>query len=432
MKRILLGMAAAVLAATLGTPALAHDVKDPVCRMTVDSDTAKYHHKLGNKSFYFCSRQCQDNFIKNPSRYEKLAEQLEKQDLHDYEVLLKTSPNPVAGKPVELAFTIRYADTKKLVTDFETIHERLLHLILVSDDLAWFEHQHPVRGTDGIFRKTWTFPRPGNYTLYADFTPADGDNQVKPLPLLIGGGEARTSALTPDAKRAKQIGDYRVELAVRPSVLTMEKPVMLTYTIKDRQGRPVRDIQPFIGAPGHLIAISEDRKEVVHTHAISGSAGHPMEKGALQVTPAMATEKGPAFSFKLTTPTSGLYKVWAQFMHRNRVLTVPFTFLVQDLWAKKPAAPVNRAAGAVQRATVVIDGGFSPANVQVRAGRPVELTFIRKESSGCGATVQFPALKLKRTLKPGQKTTVSFTPKKSGPLQFTCGMEMYRGQLTVR
>ena len=42
--------------------------------MTVDSDTAKYQHKLGNKSFYFCSKQCVERFKKEPAKYEKLAE----------------------------------------------------------------------------------------------------------------------------------------------------------------------------------------------------------------------------------------------------------------------------------------------------------------------------------------------------------------------
>jgi YHS domain-containing protein len=326
----------AVLAMLVALPALAHDVKDPVCRMTVDSDTAKYRHRLGRKSFYFCSKQCQVKFAAEPARYEKLAAQLEKQDLHEYEVLLGTSPNPTAGKPVELAFTIRYAKSKALVREYELIHERLFHLLLVSDDLSRFEHQHPSRGADGIFRKTWTFPRPGRYTLYADFTPADGDNQVKPLPLVVGGGPEKTVALTAESKLVKQVGDYRVELQLRPGLIRMEKPVVLTYTIRDRAGRPMRDMQPFIGAPGHLIAISQDREQVIHTHAIHGSADKPAESGAVHVTPAMSTEKGPAFSFKLTTPTAGLYRVWAQFMHRNRVLTVPWTLDVQELWARMP------------------------------------------------------------------------------------------------
>jgi plastocyanin domain-containing protein len=101
------------------------------------------------------------------------------------------------------------------------------------------------------------------------------------------------------------------------------------------------------------------------------------------------------------------------------------------------AAPARQAETArvengVQRATVVVDGGYSPATVAVKAGQPVELTFLRKEQSGCGDVVQFPTLGLKRALKTGEKSVVAFTPKKAGAIPFTCGMGMYRGQVLVR
>ncbi len=325
MRRIaaLTILAALTAAPALVRPALAHDVKDPVCRMTVDSDTTKWTHKLGNKSFYFCAQACRDKFAAAPEKYEKLAAQLEKGDLHEYTVDLTTVPEqPAAGQPVRLEFAVRYKEDGKLVPEFELIHERLFHLIMVTEDLRWFEHQHPVRGEDGVFRKTWTFPTPGKYTLYADFTPADGDNQVVPLPLTVGGGPGRSVPLSPDRRMAKHVGDYRVDLQVRGGPLRMEKGAVLTYTLRDRQGRPLRDMQPFIGATGHLLAISQDGKEVVHTHAVHGSREAPTEAGAIHVTPEMATEAGPSFSFKLTVPTGGLYKTWAQFMHRNRVITV--------------------------------------------------------------------------------------------------------------
>lgn len=422
--------------AALASPAWAHDVKDPVCRMTVDSDTAKYKHKLGSKSFYFCSRQCQDRFAAAPEKYEKLAAQLEKQDLHEYAVDLKTDGDAAAGKPVKMELAIRYADTRELVKDFEVVHERLLHLVMTTQDMAWFEHQHPVRGVDGLFRLTWTFPRPGKYRLYADFTPSDGDNQVKPLALTVGGGPSRSVPLVPDRTRVKTVGDLRIELRVRPGgPLRMEKAALLTYRIRDRRGRPVRDMQPFIGAMGHLLAISQNGKDVVHTHVLQSASAPSMggEREPFLVTAAMVSEKGPAFSFKLTVPSGGLYKTWAQFMHDNRVYTVPFTFQVQDLWQKSsgPSARTGRGSS-VQRATIVIDGEYQPARVAVRARRPVELTLVRKEKSGCGEVVQFPGLGLKRSMKPGGKATVSFTPRKSGTIAFTCGMRMYRGEIVVR
>ncbi len=54
------------------------------------------------------------------------------------------------------------------------------------------------------------------------------------------------------------------------------------------------------------------------------------------------------------------------------------------------------------------------------------------EESGCGDVVRFPGLGIERTLKTGQKTVVTFTPKKAGTTAFTCGMGMYRGQVVAR
>jgi plastocyanin domain-containing protein len=121
-------------------------------------------------------------------------------------------------------------------------------------------------------------------------------------------------------------------------------------------------------------------------------------------------------------------------MWRNRVYTVPFTFQVAELWGPSPEVakqPTRRSAG-VQRATIVIDGDYQPGQVRVKARQPVELTFVLKEQAGCGDVLHIPSLKLKRTLRPGEKTRVAFTPQRSGTIAFTCGMNMYRGQVLVR
>lgn len=321
--------------------AFAHDVKDPVCRMTVDSDTAGYHRKLGGKTFFFCSRACQSKFALAPEQYVALAAQLLRSSGQDYTVLFESSPAE-AGKPVSMEFRIVYADRRQPVVGLEKIHEKLLHLLMVREDLAWFEHQHPIQGKDGVFRLSWTFPCAGHYTLYADFTPIDGDNQVKPLHLTVAGPPAKTITLKPDRRRLCSVGDYRVMLRCSPSPLRRERATLLTYTFLDREGHPIRDMQPFIGAPGHLIAISQDRKQLIHTHTLHApfepSAGHT----GLRVTAQMVHPQGPTFAFKLTLPSGGLYKTWAQFMRRNRVVTVSYTFRVQELWQASGRRPVRK------------------------------------------------------------------------------------------
>ena len=99
-------------------------------------------------------------------------------------------------------------------------------------------------------------------------------------------------------------------------------------------------MQPIFGVMGHLIAIREDAQAVIHTHAlhgvVPGSYGAAMlamlqagQQEAVPVTPEMVTENGPCFTFKLTLPQPGRYRLWAQFQRRNRWLTVPFTVLVK-------------------------------------------------------------------------------------------------------
>jgi plastocyanin domain-containing protein len=97
---------------------------------------------------------------------------------------------------------------------------------------------------------------------------------------------------------------------------------------------------------------------------------------------------------------------------------------------KKPTQPAPKPA--VQKATVTIKGGYSPATLNVTAGRPVEITFIRKSAAGCDGELVIPALKVNKTLKQGEKTVVRFTPKKGQIIAFACGMSMYKGQIVAK
>ena len=91
----------------------------------------------------------------------------------------------------------------------------------------------------------------------------------------------------------------------------------------------------------------------------------------------------------------------------------------------KPAVPTP------QRVTVVVDNGFKPESISVKAGKPVSITFDTKHK-GCAAVVVFKELKLKKELKDGTKTTFTFTPKKAGTFSFACGMGMYTGKVIVK
>jgi plastocyanin domain-containing protein len=95
---------------------------------------------------------------------------------------------------------------------------------------------------------------------------------------------------------------------------------------------------------------------------------------------------------------------------------------------------VTRAASTSsgpQDVTVRVDGGYSPAAVQVSAGRPVRLSFARADASPCSEEVVLPDFGIRRFLPTGEVTAIDFTPERTGTYEFTCGMGMLRGRLIV-
>lgn len=87
--------------------------------------------------------------------------------------------------------------------------------------------------------------------------------------------------------------------------------------------------------------------------------------------------------------------------------------------------------GGPQEQIIVVDGGYSPAVVRVKAGRPVRLVFDRRDSGSCSEEVVFPEFGVRRFLPTGKRTVVEVTPPKAGRYDFTCGMSMLHGALVA-
>ena len=102
---------------------------------------------------------------------------------------------------------------------------------------------------------------------------------------------------------------------------------------------------------------------------------------------------------------------------------------------KTPAkpAPAKAKAKTPQKVLITLPLDYKDApTATVKAGEPVALTFFLQSEAGCGNTVVLPAAKWKKTLKVGEKATVVYTPTKSGPLAFACGMNHMKGSLLVK
>ncbi|MFJ8645870.1 hypothetical protein ACIRNI_07080 [Streptomyces sp. NPDC093546] len=207
-----------------------------------------------------------------------------------------------AGAPGELRFAITDAHGRK-VTAYEREHGKELHLILASRDLTVYRHLHPARGADGTWSAPVELPKAGDYRAFADFTPA-GPAGAKGLTLgadLAVAGAYRPAAL-PAPSRVAEVDGYRVELRGTP---VPGRPSELTLRVT-RDGAPVTDLQPYLGAYGHLVALRAGDLAYLHVHPHEGPAG-------------------PEVSFTATAPSSGAYRLFLDFRHEGKVRTAAFT-----------------------------------------------------------------------------------------------------------
>ena len=109
-----------------------------------------------------------------------------------------------------------------------------------------------------------------------------------------------------------------------------------------------------------------------------------------------------------------------------------YFFLAERAGAVAAVVPgATGGAAEAQEATVTVKGGYAPAVVRVKAGRPVRLVFDRQETSGCSEEVVFGDFGIRRFLPAHQRTVIELTPAAAGTYEFTCGMGMLRGRLVA-
>lgn len=197
------------------------------------------------------------------------------------------------------------------VTRYIENHEKLLHLIVIRNDLVGFQHVHPALDSDGTWRVPVDLSRAGDYRVFADFMPAGGEAVTLGANLHVG-GEYDPKPLPPVAATSVVDG-YTVTLSGRPKA---NEPSMLTLAVS-RNGKPVTELQPYLGAYGHLVALRPADLGYLHVH--------PMGEPGDGVTPA-----GPEIGFHATFPTAGDYRLFLDFQHGGVVRTAEFTVSVGD------------------------------------------------------------------------------------------------------
>jgi len=103
--------------------------------------------------------------------------------------------------------------------------------------------------------------------------------------------------------------------------------------------------------------------------------------------------------------------------------------IVWWFWLYKSETDTQVAGDAVIR---VANGTYDPAHIFITSGRPSTLRFQRIDESPCAAVVVFADLDISQDLAVGEVSELALPALPPGKYPFTCQMQMYRGELTVK
>ena len=210
-----------------------------------------------------------------------------------------------AGRATALEFSVTGPEGAP-VTEYERTHEKDLHLIAVRRDLSGFQHVHPTLDAAGL----WSVPlalTAGEWRVFADFQPTRHSENLTLGADLAVAGEYAPQPLPGSAPTA-EVDGYTVRLDGR---LVPGEESRLTLSV-GRNGEPVTDLQPYLGAYGHLVALRDGDLAYLHVHP----AGAPGDG---------ETRPGPDVTFYATAPSRGDYRLFLDFRHEGTVRTAEFT-----------------------------------------------------------------------------------------------------------
>jgi hypothetical protein len=261
-------------------------------------------------------------------------------DVRDYRLDFTTVPAVVTpAQKAALRFRIFHPGTSEPIKKFEVVHERQYHLFVISQNMEYFQHIHPREEPDGTWMVDLTLPKAGYYKVLSDFMPSGGAPQFLARPLVTAGYAGDLSSdsahLIPDTVLTKAVNDITATVTYDPPEFAPGLYGHITYHLTDTAtGRPITDLQTYLGAFGHTLIMSEDMVDYVHSHPLDITA-QPSDDGGppiLAIPPDADLEKlrgGPDVTFEGLMPKPGNYRAWTQFRRNDKIYTFAFTFKVR-------------------------------------------------------------------------------------------------------
>jgi len=189
--------------------------------------------------------------------------------------------------------------------NLEISHEQKIHLIIVNEDLSYFNHIHPVETEKGYAVKT-KFPSSGKFYLFADYKPYGATQVVNKLEINVPGRAPSAQAYIKE-KLSGNSEAYSISLISEKGKFTNGHMMIDGILKKDGKEIDPSTLDNYLGAKAHVVLISVDDKEYIHVHP-------EVENGKYKL------------HASFTKP--GIYRGWIQFQAKGTVHTTDYVIKV--------------------------------------------------------------------------------------------------------
>lgn len=218
---------------------------------------------------------------------------------------------------------------ERVITRYDIDMTKIMHMIVVSDDLSDFRHVHPVLHSTGHLDIDLNLPaRLGGYHIYIDGRPHGIGRQVFRFDLPSGTSDAPARELHA-AGGTVNVGPYTV--TIDPTAVPIGEIATVSVRIL-KNGRPAKDLHPYLGVIAHGVFIGVKDLAYMHAHGMSAemldsmSASNDCGDSIMAAMTPMPPNLniGHKFDFQIIAPTEQPYDFWLQFIGGKTIYTAPF------------------------------------------------------------------------------------------------------------
>ncbi len=228
-------------------------------------------------------------------------------------VAMQFSTSPASVNPneeVNLIMTPKKKDNDKEQVALDIEHTKKIHLIVVSEDLSWFDHIHPELNADGSYNVKEKFPAPGNYILFADYKPSGGNHTVDVLKVTVNGKAPVAKKYGSDKLTGEGGGGFSVSLTPEGGKFLTNMPMHINgKMMQNGKEVNVNTLEDYLGAKAHMVVVSLSDKKYLHVHP---------------------SVEGGKFDLHTTFDKPGVYRGWIQYQSKGNVYTSDFVMNVEE------------------------------------------------------------------------------------------------------